>query len=502
VEILKSCTEALRSTPAIVLTGAHSAEVDDAASTAGASDYLVKGELNPDVLERSVRYVLQRSASDARIEHLAFHDPLTDLPNRTLFADRVCQALARTSRTEDHVFVIFFDLDDFKDINDTRGHASGDLLLKQVANRIRNILRPSDTLARLGGDEFAMCIEGNAAGTHAETFIERARAALSSSFDIDGGSVPVTASFGVASTMDTARDPEELLRNADIAMYEAKRFGKNTWSLYERSMHESLQRRIALEHDLRKAIANSELKVHYQPFVSLFTGDIIGFEALCRWDHPTRGAQNPEEFISLAERAGLIVDLGDYVLREATQVAATWHRDHSFDGFLSVNFSPRQIVHDGLIDSIHDALEHSKLPAANLVMEFTESIMTGDVESVVSVLNKSAELGLGIALDDFGTGYSSLSNVHLLPISILKVDRSFVAGHDERKGLSMLMTIATMASSLGVTAIAEGIETDEQLTCIRALGFPVGQGFIFSQAVAAEAVPDLLRTGITHREFS
>lgn len=503
VEVLEACRESLRSTPAIVLTGDHSTEVDDAASKAGASDYLVKGELTPAVLERAVRYVLQRSDDDARFEYLAFHDPLTDLPNRLLFADRVTQALARSARSGEQVSVIFFDLDNFKDINDTRGHAAGDLLLAQVANRIRSILRGNDTLARLGGDEFAMCIEGGSGPGDAEIFIERAQRALAAAFDIDGGgSMVITASFGVASTADTAAEPEELLRNADIAMYEAKRFGKNTWSSYERSMHESLRRRISLEQDLRQAIALQELKVHYQPFVSLTNGEIVGFEALCRWDHPTLGEQSPEEFIALAEKAGLIVDLGEFVFSQAVEAAANWKNEHDFTGFVSVNCSPRQIAHSGFIDSLQTIIGSADVTAGDLVIEFTESIMTGDVDTVVNVLEKTAELGLGIALDDFGTGYSSLSNVHLLPISVLKVDRSFVCGHNERKGLSMLMTIATMASSLGVTSIAEGIETEEQLACLKALGFPIGQGFLFSPAIAREAVPELLRAGITHPGFS
>lgn len=502
VEVLESCREALRSTPAIVLTGAHSAEVDDAASKAGASDYLVKGDLTAAVLERAVRYVLQRSDSDARIEYLAFHDPLTDLPNRLLFSDRVTQALARVARNEEEVFVIFFDIDHFKDINDTQGHAAGDQLLTQLAHRLRNILRPSDTLARLGGDEFAMCIEGCPTKRRAEAFIARAQQALALPFVTDsGGSVVVTASFGVASTINTSMDPEELLRNADIAMYQAKRVGRNTWSHYERSMHEQLERRIALERDLVRAVNNGDLEVHYQPFVSLSTGEVVGFEALCRWDHAARGAQSPAEFVGLAEESGLIVQLGDYVMNTAARAATEWRQAHGFEGFVSVNVSPHQIADSGFVDSLVRTLDQTGMQPEHLVIEFTETIMTGDIETVVSVLDKIAELGLGIALDDFGTGYSSLSNVHLLPISILKVDRSFVLRHQERKGLSMLKTIATMASSLGVAAIAEGIETDEQLECLRALGFPIGQGFLFDKALSADKASELLAGGSQYRVF-
>lgn len=493
VELLESCSEALRATPAIVLTGAHSTEVDDASSRAGASDYLVKGELTPANLERAVRYVLQRNASDARIEYLAFHDPLTDLPNRLLFSDRVSQALARTARSDNEVFVIFFDLDNFKDINDTRGHAAGDLLLTQVANRIRGILRPIDTLARLGGDEFGMCIEGAPSDDRAHEFIERVRQVLTPTFDIDGGgSVTVSASFGIASTKETSTQPDELLRNADIAMYEAKRTGKDTFAHYEQSMHENLQRRIALEHDLRSAIRNDEVKVHFQPFVDLHHGSISGFEALARWTHKDLGPQSPEEFIDIAERSGLIVELGELVLRKAARSAVKWRDEFGFDGFVSVNVSPQQIAHSGFVDTLVDVLDSTTIQPQKLVVEFTESIMSGDVEMVVGVLEKIRELGTGIALDDFGTGYSSLSNVHLLPISTLKVDRSFVIRHEDVKGLSMLRTIAIMSSSLGLTSIAEGIETRPQMECVRSLGFSMAQGFIFSKAVPCEDVADLL----------
>lgn len=497
VEVLESCSEALRTTPAIVLTGAHSAEVDETSSNAGASDYLVKSELTADVLERAVRYVLQRNLSLARIEHLAYHDPLTDLPNRELFADRVSQALARTARSESEVSVIFFDLDNFKDINDTRGHAAGDKLLKQVANRIRGILRPADTLARLGGDEFALCIEGPHADLAPHELIRRVQLALAPSFDIDGaGSITINASFGVSSTTEPNTPPDELLRNADIAMYEAKRDGKNTAAYYEQSMHESLQRRIALEQDLREAIDTEKLEVHYQPFVDLADGSIVGFEALCRWCHPVLGLQDSAEFIRIAERSGAIIDLGAYVLREAVQRAAQWTQHNGFDGFMSINVSPQQLLHPGFFDSLTTTIDSTGVDPRNLVIEFTESVMVGDVDVIIGVLDKIAELGAGIALDDFGTGYSSLSNVHLLPISILKVDRSFVTRHKEVKGLSMLSTIATMGANLGLISIAEGVETNDQVQCLRSLGFAVGQGYLFSEAVPADCVPDLLNNPV------
>lgn len=484
IELLEQGAQALRRTPAIVLTGAHSSEIDHAAMEAGAADYLVKDQLTADSLERTIRYAMQRRDLDIRLEHLAFHDPLTDLPNRLLFADRVAQAIARRIRAQKIVSVVFFDLDDFKDVNDTRGHAAGDRLLQQVARRIASILRAEDTLARLGGDEFAVCMESGAHDQSiAAAFVNRAQEALETPFDLDDGvSIEVRASFGIASSTSDDVNPDELLRNADIAMYNAKRLGKNTWSSYESQMHQTLHRRIELEKDLQHALRSERLDVVYQPFLCLQTQQLIGFEALCRWNHPDLGPQSPDEFIAIAEDSGAIIELGRQVLVEAVSQAMLWREKFGFDGFMSVNVSPRQISSAGFHETLVRIIESSGLPPSALVIEFTESVMTGDVNQVIRTLNKAAELGIGIALDDFGTGYSSLSNVHQLPITIIKVDRSFVARIDERKGRSMLETISTMARSLEVITIAEGIETEEQRDTLAALGYEVGQGFLFDRA--------------------
>ncbi len=484
IELLEQGAQALRRTPAIVLTGAHSAEIDHAAMKAGAADYLVKDQLTADSLERTIRYAMQRRDLDIRLEHLAFHDPLTDLPNRLLFADRVAQALARRIRAQKIVSVVFFDLDNFKDVNDTRGHAAGDRLLQQVARRVASILRTEDTLARLGGDEFAVCIESGAHDQSiAAAFVNRTQEALETPFDLDDGvSVEVRASFGIASSTFDDVVPDELLRNADIAMYDAKRLGKNTWSSYESQMHQTLHRRIELEKDLQQALRSERLDVVYQPFLSLQTQQVVGFEALCRWDHPDLGPQSPEEFIAIAEDSGAIIELGRQVMAEAVEQATKWREKYGFDGFMSVNVSPRQISSAGFHETVVRILEGSGLPPEALVIEFTESVMTGDVGQVIRTLDKLAELGVGIALDDFGTGYSSLSNVHQLPITIIKVDRSFVARIDERKGRSMLETISTMARSLEVITIAEGIEYVEQRDTLAAMGYEIGQGFLFDRA--------------------
>ena len=495
VELLQTAREALRTTPGILLTGEHSAEVDELAMLAGASDYLVKDGLTADLLERTIRYVLQRREYDARFEYLAFHDPLTDLPNRALFIDRVGQALARTERSGDTVSVVFFDIDNFKDINDTLGHAAGDALLTQISRRVAGVLRGQDTLARLGGDEFAVCLESSEGFSLPEAFIRRAQQVLDPTFNLGtGASVEAHASFGIAHSDLAAEDSADLLRQADIAMYEAKRNGKNQWAVYEQSMHDSLLRRIRIEKDLRIALRNDELDVHYQPFVDLYTGEVLGVEALSRWEHPEFGPQAPLEFIPIAEQAGSIVELGAYVLERAAETIAGWVDDFGFDGFVSVNVSPRQLSDSTFVPILNSVLSATGLDPTQLVIEFTESVMTGDVQHVISVLEKVADLGVGIALDDFGTGYSSLSNVHQLPISVIKVDRSFVDRIDDRKGRSMLATIATMATSLDVLTIAEGIETVEQKHGLIGLGYTVGQGFLFDCAKPANEAATYARS--------
>ena len=494
VDLLHSGSEALRLTPAVLLTGEHSSEVDELAMQAGASDYLVKDGLTADSLERTIRYVLQRRDYDARFEFLAFHDSLTELPNRALLLDRVSQALARASRTNDAVSVVFFDIDNFKDVNDTLGHAAGDAVLIQVARRISGVLREHDTLARLGGDEFAVCLESPDGIQVAQLFVDRAREVLAPTFNLDVGlSVEAHASFGIAHSDLDVNDAQTLLQRADIAMYEAKRDGKNRVSIYEQSMHDSLLHRIKIEKDLRAALRNDELEVHYQTFVDISSGEHLGVEALARWNHPELGPQSPAEFIAIAEQAGSILDLGAYVLYEAANTVAGWVYDFGYTGFLSVNVSPRQITDPGFIDILNAVLDDTGLNPHQLVIEFTESVMTCDASHAISVLEKVSELGIGIALDDFGTGYSSLSNVHNLPITIIKVDRSFVQRIDERKGRSMLATIATMAASLELMTIVEGIEETDQEAALVGLGYSVGQGFLYSKAQPAEIVAEAIR---------
>ena len=483
--------------PSILLTGKHDADIDVAAMKAGASDYLIKGELSGDILERTIRYALQRRELDQRLEHLAFYDSLTDLPNRVLFLDRVTQALARQARAASVVTVIFLDIDNFKDVNDTYGHSAGDILLRKVSARVRSQLRLEDTMARLGGDEFAICMETpiRTGNQIAIDFVQRALGTLMEAFDLEiGASVEVRASFGISNSTAEAATATELLRNADIAMYEAKANGKNTYAIYRSSMHDVLQRRTSLEKDLRKALRTKSLDVAFQPFFVLSRGsndpdtssNITGFEALTRWTHDELGPQDPVEFIGIAEESGLIVDLGREVLLKSCRQAVEWTASHGFDGFMSVNVSPRQVSHASFVDTLNECLSETNIDPERLVIEITESVMFGDPDYTIEILHKVRELGVRIALDDFGTGYSSLSHLHLLPVQLIKVDRSFVARAEEEAGRAMLGAIAAMASNLELTIIAEGIETPEQQEILHEMGYDYGQGFFRGGAERAD----------------
>lgn len=490
VELIEAAGDALRQTPAILLTGRGDTEVDIAGMKAGASDFLVKGTFDSESLERAIRYAVQRRDMDARLEHLAFHDPLTDLPNRLLFGDRVDQALRRQDRSGGGVAVIFFDIDNFKNVNDSHGHSSGDRLLRGVAGRIQAHMRPEDSLARLGGDEFAICIEvaDSPYEQPAITVAERALSALISPFDLDDGVViDVRASFGIAlAAGDDEMTTDDLLRNADIAMYQAKSQGKDSWAMFHDEMHDARRRRTRLEGDLRDAVRRGAIDIVYQPFYDMATTRLHGFEALSRWTHEELGPQSPEEFIGIAEDSDIIISLGRVVLRTACEQCARWREDFGFNGFVSVNVSPRQLAHSGFIDTLNESLTDSGLDPEQLVIEITESVMTNDPAHMVAVLEKITEIGVRIALDDFGTGYSSLSHLHLLPVQIVKVDRSFIARSEEPDGRSMLAAIAAMASSLGLSTIAEGIETEVQLATLRAMGYDIGQGFLFGKGQPAE----------------
>lgn len=421
-----------------------------------------------------------------QLAHQALHDPLTGLANRALFDDRLTQAFERVDRYGGFGAVLLIDLDDFKGINDTRGHVTGDELLSAVAGRMQAVTRSSDTLCRFGGDEFLYLAEGLSSEEEAQQVAARLLGVFNEAFAMSGTVVEQRASIGVV-TFDARRDDREtLVRDADVALYEAKREGKNRYVLFTPTMRHRAASHFELARELRHALAADELTMHYQPIVELSNMSVVGFEALMRWRHPDRGLVSPSVFIPLAEESGFIIELGAFALREAIATAASWASERPY---LTVNLSARQFHDPDLVATIERELKSSGFAPDRLVIEVTESATLSDVAETLGVIERLTHLGIGIALDDFGTGYSSLHYLTLVHPRIIKIDQSFVSPtHDDPRTRTLLETIVTLGQKLDVEVIAEGIETDDQLDHLRRIGCDLGQGFLFSPAVSAAEV--------------
>ena len=443
----------------------------------------------------NTRDVSERRELERQLTHQAFHDPLTGLANRALFRDRVQHALALRARTREQLAVLFLDLDGFKAINDSLGHSVGDRLLSAVSRRLQTAVRPGDTVARLGGDEFAVLLEDIAGLYVAEQVAARFIEELQTPFALDGHEVFVGASVGVALSNETF-DADELLRNADLAMYRAKALGKNRCELFEPDMHAAVLDRMALENDLRHAVVRDQLRVHYQPVVELATGRIVGVEALIRWAHPTRGLVSPGEFINVAEESGLVVPLGRWVLTESCRQVARWRAQTGLPLRLSVNISARQLQAPRLAEHVARTLRATGIDARDLVLEITESMLVDDAERTIAKLHLLRELGVRLAIDDFGTGYSSLNYLRRLPVDVLKIDRSFVKGIGTESELtSLTAAIVGIGRDLGLDTVAEGIEEPGQLAALRRMGCVLGQGFLYARPLPADELALLLTSG-------
>ncbi|MGN6870540.1 MAG: putative bifunctional diguanylate cyclase/phosphodiesterase [Solirubrobacteraceae bacterium] len=422
----------------------------------------------------------------------AFNDPLTGLANRALLLDRLTHALARARRDQTQVTLLFIDLDRFKLINDSLGHAAGDALLVAVAERIRSVLRGGETAARLGGDEFAVVLDTTASIRAAESVAQRLLEVLEAPFAVADREVFVSASIGIAAGNDAA---EDVLRDSDVAMYRAKSRGKSRYEVYEAGMHEEVVERLELEADLQRALDRDELVVHFQPIVELGYGRIVGLEALVRWLHPTRGLVAPGTFVPIAEETGMIQAIGSWVLAEACRHVARWQEEYPRDAalMLSVNLSGRQLMSPQLTTAVARALSDSRLAPDSLILELTETVLMQDSDATIRQLVALKQLGVKIAVDDFGTGYSSLQYLQRFPIDILKIAKPFVDGLVARvDDTTMVRAIADLGRTLGLGTIAEGIETEDQYVKLRALGCALGQGFLFSKAVPHDAIPGLL----------
>ncbi|MBA2343801.1 MAG: PAS domain S-box protein [Rubrobacter sp.] len=436
----------------------------------------------------------ERKSLEERLSHQAFHDPLTGIPNRTLFANRLDHALAREDRRDDSMAVLFLDLDNFKVINDTLGHEIGDGLLVAVAERLTASVRPADTVARLGGDEFTILLEGVEDDWEVAAMASRLEDELRAPFLVDGHEIFVTASIGVVPQISYGNEAQELLRDADLAMYRAKENGRGRYEVYDPGMRERASGRLTLERDLRLAVERGEIQVHYQPKISMDTGAFIGAEALARWDHPERGLLGPDAFIPAAEETGVILPLGRQVLQDACEQARKWSEAMpEAQPHVCVNLSARQFQQEDLVEEIAGALRHSGLAPESLILEITEGILMEDAEAAVVRLRNLKAIGVRLAVDDFGTGYSSLTYLRRFPVDFLKIDRSFTHGLGRSLDDTVLVSgVISLAQSLNLAVIAEGVETPAQLEKLRELGCGFAQGFYFARPVPAKDAARLM----------
>ncbi|HEX7241998.1 MAG TPA: EAL domain-containing protein, partial [Longimicrobiaceae bacterium] len=441
--------------------------------------------------------VTERKRVEERLLHDALHDALTGLPNRLFFMERLAQALARSTRRRESTFaVLFMDLDRFKLVNDSLGHPAGDELLEIVARRLRGCLRPSDTVARFGGDEFAVLLEDLAGPGDAAGVAERIQKEMSTPVTLNGYEVFTGASIGIALPSGLEETPEELLQNADTAMYRAKASRTSRYEVFDWGMHAELLERLQTEMALRRALEREEFRLHFQPIISLRSGRIAGMEALLRWEHPERGLVAPGDFIPIAEDTGLILPIGKWVLREACRTMKEWQEE--FPGTplaVSVNLSVRQLRQAHLGEEVREILEETGLDPRSLKLEITESVIMEKAEGAASALEELRALGVQLHMDDFGTGYSSLSYLHRLPLHALKIDRSFVSRMDSEFKMSQLVrTIVPLAHTLGLAVVAEGVETPSQLAVLRGLRCEYAQGYFFSLPLEPRRVRELLAT--------
>ena len=453
-------------------------------------------KLNTELEEKVKERTQQLEFANARLLKMALYDSLTGLPNRALFLERLEQALNRAKADSVYQFaVLFLDCDRFKVVNDSLGHLVGDELLIAVARRLEASLSQKDTLSRLGGDEFAILLTDIQDLNYTTFVADGILESLSSPFQLQGHEVFISASIGIALGNSTVHQPEHLLRDADTAMYRAKALGKGQYHIFAPAMHDAALQLLHLESNLRKAINQQEFIVHYQPIIDLSDGKIAGFEALVRWQHPQYGMISPQSFIPIAEETGLIIPIDRWVLQQACHQLRLWHQEKLTDYplFISVNLSARQFAQLDLIDQIDQILTETQLNPQCLKLEITESAIMDNVNFAAVILQKLRERSIGLSIDDFGTGYSSLSYMHSFPVSSLKIDRSFVQRLDGNpENLGLIPAIISIAKTMGMSAIAEGIETTQQLNQLKTLGCDFGQGYLFSKPVEAQRATELI----------
>lgn len=439
--------------------------------------------------------ITDRKRAEERLIYNAYHDMLTGLPNRALFTDRLDRAVIRWRRHREHRFaVLFLDLNRFKFVNDSLGHSAGDELLRKVGEVISGCIREEDTVARLGGDEYAVLLDQIETRADAILVAERINTCLENPVAIGGQNVFISCSIGIALPENETDRPEDLLRNADLAMYKAKAEGPGRYSIYVPGMHAVALSVMELDMELHEAVRNQEFILHYQPIYSLADGRVRGFEALLRWHNPKRGLLMPADFLPLAEETGLILPIGKWVIRQACEQLAIWQavQPGSRIPFVSLNVSGKQLTQTGFVSETAAILRETRIDPGNLMLELTETSLLNNPESCAASITKLRSIGVRFCIDDFGTGYSSLSYLHRLPINGLKIDRSFISALDHGEGPELVSTIVSLAHNLGIYAVAEGVETEAQLASVRALGPKYVQGFFLSLPLEASAAGSIV----------
>ena len=478
----------------VILSGTNDSDLALEAVKFGAQDYLVKGQGDGNLLTRSLRYAIERKHTEERLTFLAQYDSLTGLPNRALFQDRMQAAMRHAERNNSIVVLMFLDLDHFKDINDTLGHNAGDKLLKDVAKRLQHCVRDEDTIARLGGDEFTIILQGISQREDAAEIAAKIIDVLSAPFTLNDEEVFVTTSIGIASYPTCGSNAETVIQNADTALYRAKSEGRNNYQFFETEMNSRVSERMTMINDLRRAVQQQDFILYYQPLIEAASDEVIGMEALLRWQYPMQGLLSAKEFVPLLEETGLIIPVGEWVLHEACRQSRLWQQAGLPPLYVSVNLSVRQFHKCDLLSAVTSALHENQLDPQLLQLEITESILMDHSSGAIHTLEQLHQLGVRLAIDDFGIGYSSLSYLKKYPFNLLKFDRSFVEEmHTSENGAAIVAAVINLGHSINMAVMAEGVETQDQLKLLQDRNCDQFQGHLFAHPMAADTCTQWLQ---------